>query len=214
MLSELWLKSQLRAEASLVAQTVKCLPAMWETWIRSLNREYPLKKEMATHSSTLAWRIPWTEEPGGLWSMGWQRVRHDWATSLILSWRGRWWGRSINLGPGESWVKLSVWVPPSSMTLYESLMLLALDSSSLTWKQKSSLSPANVLSRVRLLVTSQTVAHLAPLSMGFSRQEYWSGLPCPPPGDLPDSGIKPKSLHWQADSLLLSNQRSPSLSPA
>ena len=48
-----------------MAQTVKCLPTMWETWVRSLGREDPLEKEMATHSSTLAWRIPWTEEPCG-----------------------------------------------------------------------------------------------------------------------------------------------------
>ena len=63
--------------ASLVAQMVKNLPAMRETWVRSLGREDPLGKEMATHSSILAWRVPWTEEPGGLWSMGSQRVGHD-----------------------------------------------------------------------------------------------------------------------------------------
>ena len=79
---------------------------------------------MATQSSILAWKIPWTEEPGGLQS------------SVVLS----------------------------------------------------------HLSRVRLFVTLWTVAHQAPLSMGFSRQEYWSGLPFPSPGDLPDPGIKPTSL--------------------
>ena len=52
---------------SLVAQTVKNLPAMWETQVRSLGREDPLEKGIATHSSVLVWRIPWTEEPGGLW---------------------------------------------------------------------------------------------------------------------------------------------------
>ena len=62
---------------SLVAQTVKRLPAMWETWVQSLGQEDPLEKEMATHSSTLAWKIPWMEEPGRLQSMGSQRVRHD-----------------------------------------------------------------------------------------------------------------------------------------
>ena len=60
--------------ASLVAQRVKNLPAMWETWVLSLGQEDPLKKGMAAHSSILAWRIPWTEEPGGLQSL---RVRHD-----------------------------------------------------------------------------------------------------------------------------------------
>ena len=56
--------------ASLVAQRLKRLPAMWEIWVRSLGQEDPLEKEMATHSSILAWRIPWMEELGGLQSMG------------------------------------------------------------------------------------------------------------------------------------------------
>ena len=67
--------------ASLVAQAVKNLPAVQETRVRSLAREDPLEKEMATHSSILSWKISWTEEPGGLQSMGWQRVGHDSATS-------------------------------------------------------------------------------------------------------------------------------------
>ena len=58
--------------ASLVAQLVKNLPGVWETWVRSLGWEDPLEKGMAIHSSILAWRIPWTEEPGGLQSMGLQ----------------------------------------------------------------------------------------------------------------------------------------------
>ena len=69
----------------MVAQRVKCLPAIWETWVQSLGWEAPLEKEMAIHSSTLAWKIPWMEEPGSLWSMGFQRghrVGHDWATEL------------------------------------------------------------------------------------------------------------------------------------
>jgi len=64
-------------EASLLAQTVKNLPAMQETWVQSLGWEDPLEKEMATHSRILAWEISWTEEPGGLQSMGSQRVKHD-----------------------------------------------------------------------------------------------------------------------------------------
>ena len=66
--------------ASLMAQTVKRLPAMRETWVPSLGQEDPLEKEMATHSSILAWKIPWTEEPGGLQPVGSQRVRHDLVT--------------------------------------------------------------------------------------------------------------------------------------
>ena len=81
---------------------VKRLPTMKETWVWSLGREDPLEKEMATHSSTLAWKIPWMEEPGRLQSMGSQRVGQDWVTffsffahytnffaithSVILSW--------------------------------------------------------------------------------------------------------------------------------
>ena len=93
---------------SLVAQMVKHLPTMRETLVWSLDREDTLEKEMATHSSTLAWKIPWMEEPGRLQSMESQRVGHDWATSLmgqedpleegmathssILAWRIPWTG--------------------------------------------------------------------------------------------------------------------------
>ena len=63
--------------ASLTAQRVKNLLATQETWVQSLGQEDLLEEAMAIHSSILAWRIPWTEEPGGLWSMGSQRVRHD-----------------------------------------------------------------------------------------------------------------------------------------
>ena len=73
------------SKCSLVAQRLKCLPPMRETWVWSLGREDPLEKEMATHSSNLAWRIPWTEEPGRLQSTGLQRVGHDWATSPHLN---------------------------------------------------------------------------------------------------------------------------------
>ena len=65
--------------SSLVAQMVKNLPAMQETWVQSLGWEDLLEKGMVTHSSILAWRIPWTEEPVRLQFMGWQRIGHDWA---------------------------------------------------------------------------------------------------------------------------------------
>ena len=65
------------ALASLVAQRLKRLPAMRETQVRSLGQEDPLEKAMATHSGTHAWKIPWTEEPGRLQSMGSQRVGHN-----------------------------------------------------------------------------------------------------------------------------------------
>ena len=70
---------------SLVAQTVKSLSTMWETRVQSLGWEDPLEKEMAIHSSTIAWKIPWTEEPGRLQPMGSQRVGHDWVTLPYLT---------------------------------------------------------------------------------------------------------------------------------
>ena len=74
----------LLCKASLVAQTVKHLPTMWQAQVRSLGWEYPLEKEMATHSSTLAWKMPWTEERGRLQSMGSQRVRRDFTFTFTL----------------------------------------------------------------------------------------------------------------------------------
>ena len=72
----------------LVSQTVKNAPAMQETWIQSLGWEDPLEKGMAIHSSFLAWRIPWTQETGGLQSMGSQWVEHDWVTKHTYGLRG------------------------------------------------------------------------------------------------------------------------------
>ena len=70
--------------ASLVAQMVKNMPAVQEIRVQSLGQEDPLEMEMATHSSILAWKAPWTEEPGGLQSVGSQRVRHDWVTNTCI----------------------------------------------------------------------------------------------------------------------------------
>ena len=67
----------IKVQASLITQMVKHLPTMQETWVPSLDQEDPLEKEMATYSSTLAWKIPWMEEPGSLQSMGSQRVGHN-----------------------------------------------------------------------------------------------------------------------------------------
>ena len=72
--------SILHTWTSLVAQLIKNLPALQETWVRFLGQEYPLEKEMATHSSVLAWRIPWIEEAGGLQSIGLHSVGHNQAT--------------------------------------------------------------------------------------------------------------------------------------
>ena len=117
---------------------VKNLPPMQEMRVQSLCHKGPLKECMATHSSILAWEIPWMEEPGRLWSMVAKTVGHD-----------------------------------------------------LQIKQHNYV--LSSFHRVRLSTTLWTVARQAPLSMGLSGQEYWSGLPCPSPGDLPDPGIKPTS---------------------
>ena len=83
-----------------MAQRLKRLPTMRETWVRSLGWEDPLEKEMATHSSVLAWRIPWREEPSRLQSTGSQRVGHDWVTSLSPSlsflYSSDWWTSCFN----------------------------------------------------------------------------------------------------------------------
>ena len=71
-------------QPSLVAGTVESLPVIRETQVRSLGRDDPLEKEMATHSSILAWKIPWTEEPGRLWSMGSQMVGRRYADDTTL----------------------------------------------------------------------------------------------------------------------------------
>ena len=142
---------------------------MRETLVRSLGWEDPLEKEMATHSSTLAWQIPWREEPGRLQSMGSQRVGHHWATEL--NWR------PLNL-------------PPLSPLSFLALLFLPLLSppspgsricSKVLTKFISALLLLSRFSRVRLCVTPWTADYQAPPSMGFARQEYWSGLPLPSP---------------------------------
>ena len=78
-----WKNKNVSPSLTSLAQTVKSPSAMQETWVRFLGQENSLGKEMATHSSILAWEIPWTEEPGGLQSMGSQRVRHNWTPNTF-----------------------------------------------------------------------------------------------------------------------------------
>ena len=97
--------------AFLMAQTVKNLPAVWETQVWSLGQEDHLERGMVIHPSILAWKIPWTEEPGRLQSMGSLKVRHDWATSLSLftfMHRRRKWQPTPVFLPGESQARLSL----------------------------------------------------------------------------------------------------------
>ena len=97
--------------AFLVVQMVKCLPAMHETRVRFLGWEDPLEKEMATRSSTLAWKIPWMKEPGRLQPMGSKRVGHDWATSHLIHWKDWCWSWSSNT-LATWWEELTHWKRP------------------------------------------------------------------------------------------------------
>ena len=134
-----------------------------------------LEKAMAPHSSTLAWRIPWMEEPGRLQSMGLLIVGHDWATSLSLF--------TFHFHALEKEV--------------------ATHSSVLAWRIPGTEEPVGLPSMGAHRVghnwcdlaaaAAAWVARQAPLSMGFPKEEYWSGFPFPPPEDLPNSGIEPES---------------------
>ena len=125
---------------------------MWETQFQSLGGEGPLEKEMATHCSILAWRIPWTEEPGGLQSTG-----------------------------SQSQTRLSDFT--------------------FTFPGGHSVRPSKLLQSCPTLCDLMDCSLPGSLSMGFSRQEYWSGLPFPSPGDLPNPGIEPGSPSLEAEAL-------------
>ena len=158
---------------------------MQETWVQSLGREDPLEREMATHSSSLAWRIPGTEEPGRLQSTGPQRIGHDGATKCAHS---------------------NACCAGTHQVLNEPCLFFVMigwDQCSVAQSIPSSKWPALVgrlacllsrFSHVWVFAALCTVAHQAPLSMEFSRWEYWSGLPFPTPGDLPNPGVKLLSL--------------------
>ena len=150
--------------------------------VQSLGQEDALEEGMATHSSILAWRIPRTEKPGRL-SMGLQRVGHNWATEL--NWTNI--NRKLEI---LGWPKVH---SGFSVRYYGKARMNFLAN----W-QRHTCMHAKSLSLVRLSATSWTVACQAPLFMRFSRQEYWSELPCPPPGHLPDPGIEPTSLTYPA----------------
>ena len=155
---------------------VKNLPAMQESqtmWVWSLGWKDPLEDGMATHFNILAWRIPWTEEPGELQSMGLQPVRHSWndlAAAVAKSLRSC----PTLCNPIDS----SPPGPPVPGVLQARTLKWVAISSSNAWKWKVKVKS---LRHVRLLATPWTAAYQAPLSMGFSRQEYWSGVPLPSP---------------------------------
>ena len=157
---------------------------------------------MTTHSSILAWRIPWTEEPARLQSMGWQRAGHNWSN---LAWMPSWLTILLISAVWEFFLKYSfplefiaaaaaksiqscptLWDPieggppgfPVSGILQARTLEWVAISFSNAWKGKVKVKS---LSRVRLFETPWSAAYQAPPSMGFSRQEYWSGVPLPSP---------------------------------
>ena len=133
---------------------------MRETWVWSLCWVDPLEEGKAAHSSILAWRTPWTEEPRELWSIVLQRAVHNWVRKHS-----------------------------TAQALGKTLCVCVCVCVCVRVRAR-----VRTLSPVRLFPTPWTIACQAPLSMGFSRQEYWSGLPFPTSGDLPHPGIEPASL--------------------
>ena len=188
----------------------KNLPAMQETWAWSLGREDPLEQEMATHSSILACRIPWTEEPGELQSTGPQRITHDWVTNTysqsfptIITINLRIFYPLTSKKPRQSF-SISAphpTYPPPTLGNHWSIASMDLPILGISYKENhitcGPLHPfffffffvffykgkwkVKSLSRVRLFATAWPAGHQAPPSMGFSRQGHWSGLPFPPP---------------------------------
>ena len=148
---------------------LKCLPAMRQTRVRSLGWEDPLEKEMATHSTILAWRIQWTEDPGRLQYMGLQsrtQMSNLTFTSLKHTYTGTALIKPKNEftadGDCSHEIKRRLLLGRKVMT---NLLLLLLSR----------------FSRVQLCATPETEPYQAPPSLGFSRQEHWSELPFPSP---------------------------------
>ena len=172
---------------------------MWETRVQSLGEEDPLEKEMAMHSSILAWKIPWTEEPGSLQSMESQGVIHDWVTSLFPQicfpnlYKYRW----LHV----CFFKKQMSVTKSgqySLNWIDFPKILSLPSHNYGLGKK-----VKSLSHVQPFETPWTIAYQAFSSMGFSRKEYWSRLPFPSPeglGEMPKSKTLPGANTW--DSIL------------
>ena len=175
-----------------------------ETRFWSLGWEGPLEKEMAPHSSILAWESPRTEEPDKLQSMGLQTVGHNWAHTGET-------GRENSLHCSLNLIACTIFFGGCTFYEYEhKLSLRALEGVHASEGAQN----LNVIvllfshSVVFDSVTPWTAAHQAPLSVGFPRQEYCSGLPFPSPGALPNSGIIPVSPALQVGSLPLSHRGS------
>ena len=129
---------------SLVTQMVKNPPAMQETWVQSLGRDDPLEKGMATHSSILAWRIPWTEGPSGLESRGSQRVGHDWVTNTHT--------HTHTHTPARGWSRKSLAEPEQCLQLRQMMEV--------TWDETSGMTSPPI---GQCLTVPRALTHLIPL---------------------------------------------------
>ena len=159
---------------SLVAQTVKRLSKMWETRVRSLGREEPLEKEMAIHSITIAWKIPWTEKPGRLQSMGSQRVGHNWATSLsALIGLPRWLSSKESACQCKE-TQETGFDPGSGRSLKEGM---STHSSILAWKIPWTEKPGRLQPMGLQRVGHDWATSLSLSYIFLRRQVRWSGIP-------------------------------------
>ena len=147
-------------------------------WVQPLGREDPLEKGMATHSSIHAWRIPCTEEPGRLWSIGLKRVGYNWN-----NWAHKYMLFLIFSSIIDYYKILSLFPILYCRSLQVIYFIYSRSCCCLVTKLWSTLCD-------QLFVTPWIIACQVSLSMGFPRQEYWSGLSFPPLGDLPDPGIE------------------------
>ena len=158
--------------ASLVAQMIKNLTAGQETWVQSLGREDPLEKEMATHFSILALRIPWTEEPGGLQSMGLQRVRHNWVTNTYyLCCHHALWDTGL-------WNKVTLqWTQTSLLLFWRSRSnvkkCFVLERAPPTGLCMQDLTHLGVFALFRARVIKRTLTHSSHVPLGFFLMTGW-----------------------------------------
>ena len=173
---------------------------------------YALEKEMVAHSSVLAWRIPGMEEPEGLPSLGSHRVGHDWsdlaaaAAVPLAGFKAR--PLAVRARSPNHWTTsefLSVFENNWLVNFLNLFLFLANFLMNCFCFLFSISVHAYTLGCVWLFANPWTVAHQAPSSIVFSQQEYWNGLPFPPPGNLLDPGIKLASPALQIDALLLSH---------
>ena len=159
-----------------------------------LGREDPLEKEMATHSSILAWRIPQTEEPGKLQSVGLQRVGHDWAINFNFPPSSKILKQDFPSGPVVKTLHFQCRGQASTPGQGTRSHILQLRVHMPKLKIPTSMNMCYVASVMSIPCDPMDCSPRGSTLYGFSRQEYWNELLCSPPWDLPNSGVEPASL--------------------